>query len=114
LASYMAIFFSKLVTWTDIKHKMSVPSSCLKSLPCFGRGHARDILVRDESGHVWTFRCSIRKKKPLRPVFTKGWLAFARDNNLKVGHRVIFYHEEDHVTGTHYKIEVKKAIKVFG
>ncbi|KAJ9171256.1 hypothetical protein P3X46_014646 [Hevea brasiliensis] len=109
----MAIF-SKSLTKTDITKKLSFPTKSLKYLPCFGIGHALDLHVRDESGHVWTFRCIIRKKNHPKPVLTKGWRKFASSKHLDAGDKIIFYEQEDEATGAKYKIEVKKSIKLFG
>ncbi|KAJ6881479.1 hypothetical protein NC651_028155 [Populus alba x Populus x berolinensis] len=54
--------FSKILGKTDTSKTLSVPTKSLKSLPSFKAGHAVDFQAIDESGFVWTFKFSIRKK----------------------------------------------------
>uniref|UniRef100_U5FWZ0 TF-B3 domain-containing protein n=1 Tax=Populus trichocarpa TaxID=3694 RepID=U5FWZ0_POPTR len=97
--------FSKLVTKTDIHKRLSMRSS-----------HVRDFPEIDESGFVWTFQCSTRKKGHPKPVLAKGWLTFVRHKELKAGDRVKFFKVKDQSdTATpFYRIEAEKEIKIFG
>ncbi|KAL9348486.1 hypothetical protein Peur_059852 [Populus x canadensis] len=109
----MAIF-SKSLTKTDIEKRLSFPTKCLRSLPCFGRGHAVDFHVMDECGQVWTFRCTIRKKNNPKPVISKDWSKFVSSKDLAVGDKITFSKLENKVGCAFYKIEVKKPVKLFG
>lgn len=113
----MAIF-SKLLTKTDIGTRLSVPTKSLKSLPCFGRGHAIDFHVQDaQSGEVWNFRCVIRKKSHPKPALCKNWRKFVSSKRLSVGDKIIFStlaEDQASTGGAQYKIEVKRQTKIFG
>ncbi|KAF9671118.1 hypothetical protein SADUNF_Sadunf12G0014300 [Salix dunnii] len=82
--------FSKLLTNTDIQKRLSLPTKFFKSLPSFNGGHAVSFQAMDESGFVWTFKCSTRKKGHPKPVLSKGWLAFVRNKKLQVGDTIKF------------------------
>ncbi|GLT63682.1 hypothetical protein SLA2020_362280 [Shorea laevis] len=114
----MKPIFSKSLTKTDVQKRLSVPMTSLASLPDFKEGHKVDLWVRDASrqGKVWKFKCSIRKKNHPKPVFCSEWLEFVRFIDLQVDDRIQFYREmDDHPPGAnYYKIEVKKAVKIFG
>ncbi|XVF67657.1 hypothetical protein PTKIN_Ptkin10aG0139000 [Pterospermum kingtungense] len=84
------------------------------SFPRFKGGHALDLKVKDDSGSVWLFRLSIRKKNYLKPVFSKGWCKFVQSKNLKVGDKVKLYKQEDEASGAQFKIKAKKAVRIFG
>ncbi|KAJ6881469.1 hypothetical protein NC651_028145 [Populus alba x Populus x berolinensis] len=84
--------FSEILGKTDTSKTLSVPTKSLKSLPSFKGGHVVEFQVIDESGFVWTFQCSIRKKGHPKPVLSKGWRAFVHNKKLKTGQRS---HEEE-------------------
>ncbi|KAJ6991003.1 hypothetical protein NC653_019281 [Populus alba x Populus x berolinensis] len=110
------LVFSKELTKTDVRKRMSIPTKKLPHLPQFQAG-AVVLEVEDERGQVWNMRCSIRKQKYLKPVISSSWVAFARSKNLGIGDKIFFYRElndEDGPSGAKYKIKVQKATKVFG
>ncbi|KAJ6881461.1 hypothetical protein NC651_028137 [Populus alba x Populus x berolinensis] len=40
--------------------------------------------IFDDKGHVWTFKCSVRKKGQYpKPVLAKGWLPFVASQKKK-------------------------------
>ncbi|KAK8668303.1 hypothetical protein V6N13_105761 [Hibiscus sabdariffa] len=50
-----------------------------------------------------------------KPVLTKGWRAFVRSKQLRVDDKVAFYMEkEDQSDSVKYRVEVEKAVKIFG
>ncbi|XVF01175.1 hypothetical protein REPUB_Repub04eG0065800 [Reevesia pubescens] len=106
--------FSKLLSQTDIRKRLSIPMKSFVSFPRFKVGHALDLQVKDESGSLWLFRFSIRKKHYLKPVFSKGWCKFVQSKNLQVGDKVKFYKEKDEASGAQFKIKAKKPVKIFG
>lgn len=113
------LVFSKELTKTDVMKRMSIPTNKLPHLPQFqGACHAVVLEVEDERGQVWNMRCSIRKRKYLKPVISSSWVAFARSKNLGIGDKIFFYrglNDEDGPSGSvKYKIKVQKATKVFG
>jgi len=65
--------FSKILSKTDIKKRLTVPIKFLKSLPSFDGGHAVKFEARDEGGEIWAFQCSVRRRGHPKPVLTRGW-----------------------------------------
>ena len=108
--------FSKILSPTDICKRLSVPTKSLKSLPSFGGGHDVDFQAVDDKGHVWPFKCSVRKKgRYPKPVLAKGWLPFVASKNLKAGDKVRFYREKNKSTAKRvYKVQVAKEVRIFG
>ncbi|GLU02072.1 hypothetical protein SLE2022_193420 [Rubroshorea leprosula] len=92
-----SIIFSKSLSPTCISKCLSISKkSTLESLPSFGKGHAIELVVEDEDGVKWPFRCSIRKKGPHpKAVLRKGWLSFAKAKGLRVHDKVTLYKEID-------------------
>ncbi|KAJ6887936.1 B3 domain-containing transcription factor NGA4-like [Populus alba x Populus x berolinensis] len=106
--------FSKILCKTDTSKTLSVPTKSLKSLPSFKAGHAVEFQAIDESGFVWTFKCSTCKKGQYRkPVLSKGWLAFIRNKNLKVGDKIKFSLNQTAAT-PFYRVQAEKEVKIFG
>ncbi|GMI87917.1 hypothetical protein HRI_002461000 [Hibiscus trionum] len=102
---------------TDVEKRMTLPSKSLKCFPpLIGDKHMVDFPVRDECGRVWKFRIYTRKKnkKYLKPVLTKGWREFVCSKRLCIGDRVAFYTEEEEAGSVKYRVEVEKAVKIFG
>ncbi|EOX98130.1 hypothetical protein SCA6_006377 [Theobroma cacao] len=106
--------FSKLLSQTDIRKRLSIPMKSFQSFPRFKAAHALDLQVKDESGVLWQFRLCIRKKNYLKPVFSTGWGKFVQSKNLQVGDKVKLYKEADQASGAQFKIKAKKAVKIFG
>ncbi|KAM7263539.1 hypothetical protein ACFE04_001222 [Oxalis oulophora] len=108
--------FSKILTVTDIDHRLSFPSEHLNCLPSFPEGHNEvDFDAIDDDGKVWRLRCIIRnKEKYLKPVLSAGWKAFVQDKNLSKGDLIEFYSLLDQGEGPKFKIKAKKAVKLFG
>ncbi|KAJ6672843.1 hypothetical protein OIU85_014116 [Salix viminalis] len=108
--------FSKLLTKTDIQKRLSLPTKFFKPPPSFKGSHVQDLQAIDESGFVWSFQCSTRKKGHPKPVLSKGWLAFARHKELKNGDRVKFLKEKHQIVPATplYRIETEREIKIFG
>ncbi|KAJ6748795.1 hypothetical protein OIU79_029807 [Salix purpurea] len=82
--------FSKLLTNTDIKKRLSLPTKFYKSLPSFEGIHAVSFEAMDEDGFVWTFQCYTREEGHPKPVLSKGWLEFVRSKMLQVGDTIRF------------------------
>ncbi|XVE66904.1 hypothetical protein DITRI_Ditri08aG0117500 [Diplodiscus trichospermus] len=106
--------FKKFLSATDICKRLSIPMTSLAYFPRLKVGHALDLQVKDESGNLWTFRLSTRKKNYLKPVFSKGWCKFVKSKNLEVGDKVKLYKEQDDASGAVFKIKAKKPVKIFG
>jgi hypothetical protein len=108
--------FAKILSKTDVQTRLSVPTKYLSSLPSFNGDRAVEFQAMDESGCVWAFKCSTRRKRHPKPVLTKGWLAFVACKNLKAGDKVAFYKLKNKCrTATHVcKVRVAKQVKIFG
>ncbi|KAJ6976726.1 hypothetical protein NC653_028785 [Populus alba x Populus x berolinensis] len=107
--------FSKILRKTDTNKTLSVPTKYLKSLPSFNGGHAVDFQAIDESGFVWTVKCSIRNKGQYRkPVLSKDWLPFVRNKKLKVGDKIKFSLNQTAAATPFYRVRAEKEVKIFG
>jgi hypothetical protein len=106
--------FSKILRKTDTSKTLSVPRKYLESLPSFKGGHAVEFQAIDESGFVWTFKCSIRKKGHPKPVLSKGWRAFVRNKKLKVGDKIKLSLNQTAAATPFYRVQAEKEVKIFG
>ncbi|KAJ6672836.1 hypothetical protein OIU85_014109 [Salix viminalis] len=106
--------FSKILRKTDTSKALSLPTKFFKySLPSFNGGHAVTFQAMDESGFVWTFKCSTRKKGQYpKPVLSKGWLAFVRNKKLKVGDKIKFSLHQTAAT-PFCRVRAEKEVKIF-
>ncbi|OMO92230.1 hypothetical protein COLO4_17749 [Corchorus olitorius] len=101
--------FSKLLTETDIKKRLAIPSNALPFLPDFNNGrHAVDIRLLYGT-RVWPIICSVRKTGYKKPVFSGGWRDFVTYNQFNVGDEFKL-HKVQHQTGSffYYRVEVDK------
>ncbi|WRX15524.1 B3 DNA binding domain - like 10, partial [Theobroma cacao] len=106
--------FIKRLTQTDTNKRLAIPTNSLVYFPGFRGNHSVELKVKDKSHRLWTFHCSIRKKRYLKPVFSSGWLEFIRSNNLRIGDKVSFRLEQGHVSGVEYGIAVQRKIRLLG
>ncbi|XP_021296038.1 B3 domain-containing transcription factor NGA4-like [Herrania umbratica] len=86
----MEKMFSKQLTDTDLKKRLSIPIQCLNHFR-FDKGHSTSVQVEDENGKAWQFKCRVRRNGYPKPVFCEGWLKFVRYTSLRPGDRVEFY-----------------------
>ncbi|KAJ6376083.1 hypothetical protein OIU77_000954 [Salix suchowensis] len=106
---------TKILSKTDTSKALSLPTKFFKdSLPSFNGGHAVTFQAMDESGFVWTFKCSTRKEGHPKPVLSKGWLAFARSKKLKVGDKIKFSVLDPTAAVPFYGVRAEKEVKIFG
>ncbi|XVF45215.1 hypothetical protein PTKIN_Ptkin02bG0187200 [Pterospermum kingtungense] len=104
----MEIFIKEL-TANDVERKLSVPEGCLHALPWSEACQGTVLLqVKDDVGILWNFRCMKRLGAVERLVIVSGWIQFVQSKELHCGDVVIFYREDDIVSGAHYKIEVQR------
>ncbi|KAF5731822.1 hypothetical protein HS088_TW18G00507 [Tripterygium wilfordii] len=109
------LLFSKPLSTTDIRKRLSIPVRILPNLPPFIDGrHMTDLQVEDEGGKIWSMRCIVRKKGKKKPVLSRGWTKFVQKNDLITGDRVTFVKKQGTLLANYYKIRVKKPVKVFG
>ncbi|XVF68249.1 hypothetical protein PTKIN_Ptkin10aG0190100 [Pterospermum kingtungense] len=106
---------SKNLSITDVEKRLTIPSKSLHCFPSLRDKHMVEFQARDEGGHVWTFAIYCRKMNSLsKPVLTKGWREFVRSKELRVGDRVTFYMDKEEAGAVKYRVEVEKAVKIFG
>ena len=109
--------FRKTLSETDVEVRFSVPSKWFEE-NLFSRFQGKnklDLPVKDLSGEVQSFGFSVRTKgNHFKPVISRGWRKFVRAKGLKPGNKIIFVMENDPESGTGYKVEVIKEIRLFG
>ncbi|KAK6227807.1 hypothetical protein SCA6_000147 [Theobroma cacao] len=110
----MKQLFSKVLSPTDIEHRLAVPSEILWAFEFDDKARAADFHVEDVAGQKWHFSCSTRKKDfHPKPVVSKGWRRFVKDKRLRVGDKVVLY--KDGEGGSSHKIKtMKRVFKLFG
>ncbi|GLT85804.1 hypothetical protein SLE2022_039800 [Rubroshorea leprosula] len=103
------MLFKKPLKPTDITKRLAIGSKSLQFFPHFRGGHTVELNIRYED-RVWLMVCSTRKKGYKKPVFSKGWIAFVRQNHLEVGDVVTLYREDDEEEFW-FRIEVDRATR---
>ncbi|TYG35888.1 hypothetical protein ES288_D13G019600v1 [Gossypium darwinii] len=110
----MKQLFSKVLSPTDIEHRLAVPSEILWAFEFDQARRCADFEVKDKHGQTWEFRCSTRKKDfHPKPVVSKGWRKFVKDKGLQAGDKVVFYKDVEG-DSTYKIITMKKVFKLFG
>ncbi|XVF48946.1 hypothetical protein PTKIN_Ptkin03bG0228900 [Pterospermum kingtungense] len=109
----MMLLFSKVLTATDVKKRMAIPTSCLKHLiRSDGGDSSMHLRVEDENEETWEFTCFSR---PIgvysKPYFCGEWIQFVKHRNICVGDRVHFYRND---AAEAYRIEVQRKIVLLG
>ncbi|KAK8516627.1 hypothetical protein V6N12_049349 [Hibiscus sabdariffa] len=95
------MMFSKLLTETDIKKRLAIPTKILPFLPSFNGSHAIRIHLVYGT-RMWPIVCTVRKKGYKKPVFSGGlWRGFVIGNKLNVGDRISMYKVQD----SYYRVE---------
>ncbi|XVF68229.1 hypothetical protein PTKIN_Ptkin10aG0188400 [Pterospermum kingtungense] len=103
--------FSKSLTDTDIKKRLSIPAKILSSLPDFDGNHAFKIDLMYGTSK-WPIVCSIRKNGYKKPVFSGGWRDFIVRNNFNVGDRLTLYKVLDEAGSfLCYRVQVEKPTR---
>ncbi|XVF24124.1 hypothetical protein REPUB_Repub13aG0100200 [Reevesia pubescens] len=111
----MKKLFSKVLSPTDIEHRLAVPSEILWAFEFDDQARAADFEVKDKTGQSWQFRCSTRKKDfHPKPVVSKGWRRFVKDKRLQVGDKVVFYKDVEGDSSSYKITTMKKVFKLFG
>lgn len=121
--SKMKLLFSKPLSKTDEKQKLSIPCKKLKNFPFFKGKTTTDFTAKDiTNGNQYAFQISVRHKGSyFKPVLSKAtWQAYARAKALKTGNLVSFFVDQSDETVyvqacTHHKDEAcRKKIKLLG
>lgn len=107
--------FTKSLSRNDIQNRLSIPTKFLKFFPILKEGGqcAVDFLVRDTAGAKWSFRLSVSKQGLPKPCITGDWLAFVRQNEVKMGDKITFFYfdTQDGAAGdVQFGIKVEREI----
>ncbi|MFQ6648850.1 hypothetical protein Gotur_020731 [Gossypium turneri] len=106
--------FSKILTVTDIKKRLAVPSAIQHSLPPFNGGHTVTFQFLYGT-RPWPIRYTIRRKGYKKPVFSgKLWKNFVIYDDLNVGDRFILYIGQGEDGSSYYGVKVGREIHFFG
>ncbi|PPD72748.1 hypothetical protein GOBAR_DD30355 [Gossypium barbadense] len=108
MESRSRMVFSKLLTDTDIKKRLAIPSKTLSDLPNFNGSNGVRINIMYGT-KVWPIDCTARRTGYKKPVFSgRLWRAFIMSNELKVGDRISLYKVQGKDGCSHFKFEVDK------
>ncbi|OMO75185.1 hypothetical protein CCACVL1_16282 [Corchorus capsularis] len=99
--------FSKLLTETDIKKRLAIPSNALPFLPDFNGRHAVEIRLLYRK-RAWPIICSVRKMGYKKPVFSGGWRDFVTYNQFNVGDVFKLHKHKETGSFFYYRVEVDK------
>ncbi|MBA0631166.1 hypothetical protein Godav_003184, partial [Gossypium davidsonii] len=101
--------FSKSLTGTEIKKRLSIPSNILPSLPSFNRSHAVRIKLMYGT-EIWPIICTIRKKGYKKPFFSGPlWRNFVISKKLRIGDRIRMYKVHDGCSDCRLEVEKPTA-----
>ncbi|KAK8304276.1 hypothetical protein V6Z12_D04G210800 [Gossypium hirsutum] len=108
MAAKPEFVFTKILTVTDVKKSLAVPSSILHLFPPFINGGHKVTFPVVSGTSRWTIDCTTRRmgsyKKPV--LSGKPWLRFATANKLQVGDRFTLYRVKDQGRPYYYRVEV--------
>ncbi|GLT90509.1 hypothetical protein SLE2022_084370 [Rubroshorea leprosula] len=94
---------------TDRSNKFAIPTKALPYFPPFNGHHFVPVNFRHGSKH-WPMVISTRRGLYKKPVISKGWIPFVRENELEVGDVVKIFRDEDEA-GVGYRIEIERGSK---
>ena len=82
--------FEKILTASDVSQKLAVPSELLGDQ--YRGGGGEQLTVMDtQTQNMYKFVLSTRQGPYRKPVFTKEWLKYSRDQQLQVGQKIYFW-----------------------
>ncbi|MBA0738097.1 hypothetical protein Gogos_011507 [Gossypium gossypioides] len=115
MESQFIIVFSKILTVTDVKKSLAVPSSTLHLFPPFINGGHKVTFPVVSGTSRWTIDCTTRRMGYKKPVLSgKPWLRFATAHKLQVGDRFTLYEVKDQGGPSYYRVEVGREIYFLG
>ncbi|KAG8474142.1 hypothetical protein CXB51_033941 [Gossypium anomalum] len=102
--------FVKVLTPIEVERRLILPRESLPALPRFEGSHEHEIMlqVKDDVGNLRKFCCKKRYGGGDKLVIETDWIQFVNSEKLRPGDVVAFYKEDDRVSGTLYRIEVKR------
>ncbi|TYJ03431.1 hypothetical protein E1A91_A12G027200v1 [Gossypium mustelinum] len=102
--------FMKVLTPIEVERRLILPRESLPALPRFEGSHEHGIMlqVKDDADNLRKFRCKKRYGGGDKLVIETDWIQFVNSKKLRPGDVVAFYKDDDRVSGTLYRIEVKR------
>ncbi|TYI49333.1 hypothetical protein E1A91_D12G027900v1 [Gossypium mustelinum] len=102
--------FVKALTTIEVERRLVLPRESLPALPRFEGSHEHGITlqVKDDAGNLRNFRCKKGYGGGDKLVIETDWIQFVKSKKLRSGDVVAFYNDDDRVSGTLYRIEVKR------
>ncbi|KAK5774564.1 hypothetical protein PVK06_042419 [Gossypium arboreum] len=97
--------FVKVRTPIEVERRLILPRESLPALPRFEGSHEH---VKDDADNLRKFRCKKRYGGGDKLVIETDWIQFVNSKKLRPGDVVAFYKDDDRVSGTLYRIEVKR------
>ncbi|GKV27389.1 hypothetical protein SLEP1_g36562 [Rubroshorea leprosula] len=91
----------------DRLKRFAIPTKALPLFPQFNGHHFVSVDFWHGS-KSWPMVISIRTHGYKKPVISKGWIPFVRENQLEVGDVVIIFRDEDKA-GIWYRIEIERG-----
>ncbi|GLT45327.1 hypothetical protein SLA2020_191640 [Shorea laevis] len=94
---------------TDRLKRFAIPAKALSLFPQFNGHHLVPVNFWHGS-KPWRMVISIRTHGYKKPVISKGWIPFIRENQLEVGDAVTIFRDEDEA-GFWFRIQVERGSK---
>jgi len=115
---YPRLIFKKKLSQTDVKHRMTIPMENFNVFQIPQGKHSKRFVFIDmiDTGRSWSFRCSTRRKDVYpKPVFSSGWIQYAREKDLREGDQVSFFFvEKDGEEGLRLGVQAQKKLRLWG
>jgi len=102
--------FSKSLSRSDIKNRLSVPASCLHFFRVPGGSNQIKFQAIDTLSKPWSFKPSLRSGGYPKPVITGEWHSFVRDKGVQVGDTVTIFQQNNGTNEGQYSISVSRKV----
>ena len=100
----MAVSFEKILTASDVSYKLAIPNKAL----CHQCRGGEQLTVMDAlTKNRYEFVLSTRQGPYKKPVFTKEWLKYSRDNQLRPGQIIYFWKNDNE---DFYRIQILRDL----
>ncbi|KAF3438073.1 hypothetical protein FNV43_RR20829 [Rhamnella rubrinervis] len=100
----MAGKFEKTLSPSDVSQKLAVPTEFIGDQ--YGGGE--HLVVMDCRRNMYEFVLSTRRQGPYRkPVFTRDWLKYSKDQQLQAGQTIYFWKNDNE---EFYRIQVLRDL----
>ena len=107
--------FSKILSKTDVKKRLTVPIKFLKSLPSFDGGHAVNLKLEMREAKPGPFSAPSAGEGTRSQSLHGAGRHSSTPRNFKTGDKVSFIKCKNRATAkTSYRVRAEKEIKIFG